>query len=61
MNFKYELDDALSICREFESKLKDDFHVCLGGSCLINGGSRKDIDIFIYRNLTHEHKELSDQ
>lgn len=51
----WNLDDAVALCRVFETALKRiGFHVALGGSVLYRGESDKDLDVFVYPHATGE-------
>ena len=47
----YTLNKAVKLCRFLETKAFRDnkgIHFALGGSCLMNGKSEKDFDIYVY-------------
>lgn len=51
----WNIEQAVEFCRMIEPvAIAEGFHVALGGSVLIRGESKKDVDIFIYPHKT-EH------
>lgn len=44
----YTLQNAVKVARYFEKRFKPNYHIALGGSCLHQGLSEKDIDLYIY-------------
>lgn len=46
----WNLDQGILFCRTLEILLRDNksYHCALGGSVLVDGISRKDLDVFIY-------------
>lgn len=47
--FKYTTSQAVAIAASLEPHMAAiGVHVAVGGSCIYNGGSNKDMDIFLY-------------
>ena len=44
----HTLKKAVELARFFEKQFYPNYHIALGGSCLHEGESKKDIDLYIY-------------
>ena len=48
MALKWNLSDAIAFAKSVEKELLPHYHVALGGSVLVQGFSRKDLDLLVY-------------
>jgi hypothetical protein len=56
----WSLDDGVDLCRAIEAVvISKGYHIALGGSVLMQGSSKKDIDIFVYPHKKGGKKLIS--
>lgn len=54
----WTIEDGVKLCRELEPHLiQIGYHVALGGSVLVSGLSKKDLDVFVYPHKSNHTME----